>query len=1020
MKIKLLSFILSFFMASMFAMVYGQVITGTVTDQNGLPLPGVNVLVKGTNTGTQTDFDGNYTIEASSSNTLIFSYLGQKTVERTVGSNTNINIQMEEDASQLEEVVVVGYGSQKKSDLTGSVASVSGDEIARLPVASVDNALKGRAAGAFISSPSGTPGAGISIQIRGNTSLSASSEPLYVIDGIPMISEDLSDLFSGGQRTNSMADINPTDIASIEILKDASATAIYGSRGANGVVLITTKRGSTGAPRVEFNSYYGFQTVTNTIDMLSSQEYLELMNDAAAQDNIDLGTDYPENYVSDLWGFDPNDPELRNTKWYDEIFRTAAIQSHDVSVSGGNERTQYYTSLAYFNQEGTQLGTGFERISGRINLDTQVKDWLKIGTNVAVTRTIQDRTINDNSLYGVVINTLAGDPLMPVREDDGTYASPFDYFGWWMLDNPVLVANEYSRFTRTTRGLGTIFAELQLTKSLKFRTSTSIDYTSLTDESFTPTISFESIDQNANGLGRYSSTEDFTWITENYFTYTPDLGDNHSLNAILGASYQASDRNFTRIDAQGFPSDQFTKLETAAQVTDAYSRGTEWGLASYYFRANYGLANKYLLTLTGRADGSSRFGDQNRFGFFPSGSVAWRVSQEDFLKNSKTISDLKFRASYGITGNQDGITNSAGDILNFPARGLFGIDDYRQRATLIPTQLSNQNLSWESTAQFNVGVDLGLFNNRLSLTADYFIKKTDDLLLDRIIPGISGFSSVIDNIGEVENRGFELTVNGAIFTGDFKWDSSFNISFIDNEIKKLAVDRQIISDSHILAEGNPIGTFFLIDHNGVDPQTGNMLWIDLNEDGNINADDRQIVGNAQPDFFGGWNNTFSYKGFDFSFLFQFNIGNEIFNNSRAIYENLGWSRIGTGFPLPDGNNYAGARNRWRQPGDITDIPRASLESGNWQQYSTRWLEDGSFVRLKNLNIGYRLPQEVVSKLGLQKFRVFVQGQNLLTFTDYTGLDPEVSRSARDPRLAGSDFGTLPQARTITLGFNIGL
>ncbi|WP_413994414.1 SusC/RagA family TonB-linked outer membrane protein [Maribacter sp. 2307ULW6-5] len=995
------------------AIGYGQQVTGTVTDGSGLPLPGVNVVVKGTTTGTQTDFDGKYAIVATANNTLVFSYLGQKTVERAVGNNTTINVQMEEDSAQLDEVVVVGYGSQKKSDLTGSVASVDGDEIARLPVASLDNALQGRAAGTFVSSPSGTPGAGISIQIRGNTSLSASSEPLYVVDGIPMISEDLSGLFTGGQRTNSMADINPTDIESIEILKDASATAIYGSRGANGVVMITTKRGKTGAPKIDINSYYGFQTVTNTIDMLSSQQQLELMNDAAAQDNIDLGTNYADNYVSDIWGFDPGDPELQNTNWYDAIFRTAPIQSQDVAISGGTERTQYFTSLAYFNQEGTQLGTGFERISGRANLDSKINDWLKIGTTISVSRTNQDRTINDNSLYGVVINTLAGDPLMPVREEDGTYADPFSYFGWWMLDNPVLVANEYKRTTNTTRGLGSIFAEVNLFKGLTFRHSTSIDYTSLVDEAYTPIISRESRNASANGLGTYGSTEDFTWITENYFSYDRDFGEKHSLNAILGTSYQASDRNFASINAQQFPSDQFTKIAVAAEVTAASTSGTQWGLSSYYFRANYGYDNKYLITLTGRADGSSRFGADNRFGFFPSGSVAWRVSQENFLKDSKTVSDLKLRASYGVTGNQDGIGN-------FASRGLFGVGNYRASATLVPTQLSNQNLGWESTSQYNIGLDLGLFKNRLTLTADYFVKDTDDLLLNRVIPGISGFSSVLDNIGAVQNKGLELSLGGTILTGELKWNSAFNISFIRNEVKQLAVNDQVLSDSHILSEGHPIGTFFLIDQDGVDPQTGNIIWDDFNGDGNINSGDRQIVGNVQPDFFGGFNNSFSYKGIDLSFLFQFSVGNEIFNHSRAHYENLGWSRIGTGFPLPDGNNHVLALDRWQQPGDVTDIPRASLENGNWREYSSRWLEDGSFLRLKNLNLGYNFPTEVTSRIGLSNLRLYVQGQNLLTFTNYTGFDPEVSQNARDPRLAGADFGTLPQAKSYTLGINIGI
>ncbi len=1013
MEKKSISFLLFFIMASVVAMTYGQSISGTVTDPSGLPLIGVNVLVKGTFNGTQTDFDGKYSIEARTSDVLVFSFIGQKTVERNVENNTTINVQMEEDAAQLEEIVVIGYGSQKKSDLTGSVASVNGEDIARLPVSSLDKALQGRAAGAYISSPSGTPGAGMSIQIRGSTSLSASSEPLYVIDGVPMISEDLSGLFSGGQKTNSIADINPNDIKAIEILKDASATAIYGSRGANGVIIITTKRGQTGAPKINFNSYYGFQTITNQIDMLSSKEQLELMDDAARQDNRDLGTNYPDNYVSDLWGYDPNDPDLQNTDWYDAIFRTAAIQNQDFSISGGTDKIKYYTSLAYFEQEGTQLGTGFERLSARANLDSEINTWLKIGTTISVSRTNQQRTINDNSLYGVVINTLAGDPLMPVREEDGSYADPFNYFGWWMLDNPVLVAEEYKRTTKTVRGLGTIFAEISLTDALSFRHSTSIDYTSLVDESYTPIISRESVNSGANGLGTYGSTEDFTWITENYFSYNKNFGDKHNLDAIVGISYQASNRNFASISAQQFPSDQFVKLATAAEITAASTAGTEWGLASYYFRANYGYDNKYLLTFSGRADGSSRFGQNNRFGIFPSGSVAWRISQEDFLKESETISDLKLRVSYGVTGNQDGIGN-------FASRGLYGIGNYRSGATLVPSQLSNRNLSWERTTQYNFGMDLGLFNNRLTLTTDYFIKDTDDLLSSRLIPGISGFPSVLDNIGAVTNKGFELSISGDVLRGDFNWNSSFNISFIRNEVKNLVVDDQIISDSHILKEGYPIGTFFLIDQKGVDPQTGNIIWDDFNGDGIINADDRQIVGSVQPDFFGGFNNAFSYKGLDLSFLFQFSVGNEIFNHSRALYEGLGWSRIGTGFPLPDGNNHVLARDRWQEPGDITDIPRASLEDGNWKEYSSRWLEDGSFVRLKTVNLGYNFPDQILSKLNLSNLRVYVQGQNLLTFTKYTGFDPEVSQNARDPRIAGSDFGTLPQSKSYTLGINIGL
>ena len=399
--------------------------------------------------------------------------------------------------------------------------------------------------------------------------------------------------------------------------------------------------------------------------------------------------------------------------------------------------------------------------------------------------------------------------------------------------------------------------------------------------------------------------------------------------------------------------------------------------------------------------------------FSPQVRLPGVLVKKAFFPSGPTVSDLKLRASYGVTGNQDGIEN-------FAARGLFGVGNYRAGATLTPSQLSNANLSWESTSQLNIGLDLGLFENRLTFTTDYFIKNTEDLLLDRIIPGISGFSNVIDNIGEIENRGLELALSGVILTGELNWSSSFNISFIRNEIKKLAVNDQVISDSHILSEGQPIGTFFLIDQDGVDPQTGNMLWDDLDGDGAINSGDRQIVGNVQPDFFGGFNNSFSYKGIDLTFLFQFSVGNEIFNHSRAHYENLGWSRIGTGFPLPDGNNHVLARDRWREPGDVTDIPRASLENGNWREYSSRWIEDGSFVRLKTLNLGYNFPRELVSRIRLSNLRIYVQGQNLLTFTNYTGADPEVSQNARDPRIAGADFGTLPQTRSISVGINVGL
>lgn len=997
------------------ALAQEREIRGTVAEASGEPLAGATVRVAATpEQGTVTDMNGVFTITASPDDVLIISFIGYRSQEILVGDRTEIDVILQVDQQLLSEVVVVGYGVQTRSDLTGSIASVSADEIANQPVASLDAALQGRASGVFVSSPSGTPGGGITMNIRGQTSLSASSEPLYVIDGVPIISEDLSGLFSGGQATNSLADLNPNDIASIEILKDASATAIYGSRGANGVVLITTRRGEAGQSRIGFNMYTGFQNITNQVDMMSSQEFLHMMNDAAIQDNRDLGTNYSDTHVSDIWGYDPNDPDIQNTRWYDEIFRTSAVSNYELTASGGTDHTRYFTSLSYFDQEGVQLGTGFERISARVNLDTQVTDWLDFGTNITLNRTIQDRTINDNSLYGVVINTLAGDPLMPVFEDDGSYADPFNYFGWWMLDNPVLIAEEYQRYTRTVRGLGTIFGTATITDGLTFRSSLSIDYTSLDDEAYTPIISRESRNAQSNGFGNYLTTQDFTWLIENYLSYVNTFASQHNVNAVVGTSFQSSNRNFSSINAQGFPSDQFTKLSVAAQVTSASTSGTSWGLASYFFRGNYSFDNRYLITTTGRLDGSSRFGDNFRYGFFPSGSVAWRMTNESFMENQTIFSELKPRISYGITGNQEGIGN-------FASRGLFGVSDYRSTPTLVPTQLSNADLTWESTKQLDIGIDIGLLDDRVTISADYFIKTTDDLLLNRLIPGISGFSSVTENVGKVENRGFEFDIRGAILSGrDLTWTSSFNISFIRNEVLELVVDDQILNDSHILSVGQPIGTFHLIDHEGVDPATGNMRWIDVNGDGVIDSGDRRTVGNAQPDFFGGWSNSFTYKGFDLNFLLQFTYGNKIFNHSRASYENLGWSRIGIPgiFPLPDGNNHKLADNRWMQPGDETDIPRAGLTNKNWREYSSRWLEDGSYLRLKTLTLGYNFSPDIVNRLGMSNLRLYFQGQNLLTFTNYTGLDPEVNQNARNPLVAGSDFGTHPQVRTISFGINL--
>lgn len=1000
-----------------------RVVQGKVTSaEDGLGLPGVNVVVKGTSDGTVTDIDGNYRIDVNSDNAvLVFTFIGYQTVEESIGSRSVIDVSMDSDIKQLGEVVVVGYGEQKSRDVTSSIASVSGEDIKNQPVPSMESAIQGRAAGVNISASSGVPGAGLRVSIRGTTSISASSEPLYVVDGIPMVPEDNSVIFTGGYSHNPMADINPDDIASIQILKDASAASIYGSRGANGVVLITTKRGQAGKPKFNAGYYHGWQRPVNTIEMMNSAEFIEMMDEAAANDGF--GEDY---FSGGGPGFnfigDPDDPDLRNTDWYEEIFRTAPVENYDLSASGGTESIKYYVGGSYYNQEGYMLGSDFERISGRVNLDFQATDKFKMGTTLNFARTRSRRPIGDNSLYGVVINALAADPTMPVREDDGTYASPFAYYSWWAYENPVLSAEEYDRNTFTYRGLGSLWGEYELAEGLKFKTSWSVDNQNLIDRSYIPSFTQQSIDGGTNGEGIYATALVTTWINENTLTYNTLLGEGHQISALVGYTQQETTKDFSDMRANQYPVDNLGNLALAANPTLTSQTGTSWGLESYLARVNYSFNDKYLLTLTARVDGSSRFGDNNRYGTFPSASFAWRASDEAFLQGNSWLSDLKLRVSYGLTGNQE-----LGG--NFSSRPLYGLtSNYRNTPGGAFTQLGNEDLSWETTSQFDIGFDAAAFEGRVAVTFDYFYKKTTDLLLNSRVPAYSGSDVVTRNLGEVENKGWELSVNSVNIDGAVKWTTNFNISSIDNKILSLVNDGERLGTSHILKEGEPLGTFFLIPWEGVDPQTGNSIYTDTNGDGFIDSDDAQIAGNVIPDFFGGISNTITYKNFDFTVFAQFSVGNEIWNHSRYAYEQVGWSFDFGGFYLPYGNNSQRVVDgRWQQPGDVTDIPRASLGvlpdgtrlPQNWQEDSDQWLEDGSYLRIKQLTLGYNVPKESLSRIGLETARLYVQGANIFTITNYLGQDPEVSSNGEDVRIPGEDFGALGLAKTWTVGVKVG-
>ncbi len=1002
-----------------------RTVTGKVTSEEGESLIGVNILIKGTSTGTITDIDGNYSLNVpSEESVLVFSYTGFGSQEVQVGNQSVINVTLSEGSELLEEVVVVGYGTQRRGDVTAAISSVDGEDIQQLPVSSVEGALQGRAAGVQINNTSGQPGAGINVRVRGSTSITASNQPLYVVDGIPMLSENNSNLFTGGYSFNSLADIDPSDIASIEVLKDASAAAIYGSRGANGVILITTKRGQAGRGQVELDAYYGWQGPTNVIEMMNSREFIEMMNEAAANDG------FGENYFNDLIG-DPNDPNLQNTDWYGEILRDdAPIQNYSLSASGGNDKMTYYVGGTYFDQEGIQRGTAFTRYSGRANLDFSVSNKFKVGSNVMLSRTLAESTIGDNSLYGVMINALAADPTMPVFEDDGSYAHPFDYFSWWALENPRKATDVYERLTTTNRALGTIYGEYSFLPNLKLRSSFSVDYQFLKDNLFYPSITQQAMDSGVDGEGQYSSAETSTWLNENTLTYNTTINGVHNLTALAGITFQETTRDFVDIFGQNFPNDDLGVLDLAADITSASTNGTAWGLLSYLGRVNYNYANKYYLTASVRADGSSRFGEDRRFGVFPSVSASWRLSAEPFLAGANWLDDLKLRASWGLTGNQDGINN-------FAARPLWASNAaYDGAGGTAPSRMGNADLGWESTAQWDIGLDARFVNGRVGFSFDYFDKRTTDLLLNSNVPGYTGFTTVTRNIGEVRNRGIEFALDAVIFDnpGGFQWDVNFNIATIDNEVTKLEQNPEIFNN-YILQEGAPLGTFFLIHWEGVDPETGNSVFEDLNDDGIINTDDAQAIldRTVWPDFFGGMTNTFRFGGFDLSVFLQYSVGNYVWNHSRYAQEQVGWSfNFGGGFFLPYGNNTQRVVDgRWQQPGDDTDIPRATLglaidENGdivrqpqNWQEDSDQWLEDASYLRLKTLDFGYNLPSRWIRNIGMSRLRLYFRAQNLLTFTDYLGVDPEVGSNTNTTLFPGEDFGGLGQARAFIFGVKAG-
>lgn len=995
-------------------------ISGRVTNEEGETLVGASILLKGTSIGTTTNVSGNYTFDVpNGEGTLVFSYIGYITQEVPINNRTVIDVSLAPDVQALQEVQIVGYGTQAKAEVTSAIASVTSEEIKDMPLVGLDQALQGRAAGVQVTNNSGAPGGGVSIRIRGTSSLGAGNEPLYVVDGVPINNTQTSNQQTGEERINGMSNINPSDIESIEILKDAASTSIYGARAANGVVLINTKRGKAGKQQVDLNAWYGFSQVANRYDLLNASEFATLVNEGLG--TVNVAPAFTQEFI---------DNPTVDTDWQNEIFQTAPTANVNFSTRGGSDKTQYMLSLGYMDQQGVIIESQFKRYSLRINLDQKINEKIKIGNSLNISYTNNDRLRNtgaarsdggeQNFLFGspVLTTAHARSPATPVRNPlTGEYS--FDPLAP-LFPNPVAMAEAQDINNNTVRAIGNVFAEWEIIKGLRFRSQLGTDIRYENEDFFMPPFPDQ---RQGNGTGRASvrNYNEFLWLTENYLTYDFNVAQNHNFQALAGASFQESQWESSFAYVAGFGSDRIKTLNGGSQILTSTSDAESWGIASYFGRLNYNLSGKYLLSFNYRVDGSSRFGPNNKYGHFPSASVGWNVIEESFMQGMPWMTNLKLRASYGVTGNQE--------IGNYSHLGTLGVGggtnlgrNYLNRLGAVVNNIPNEDFSWEQTTQFNAGADVGLFNNRLSITGDYYVKTTSDLLLFIPLPRTSGFASTLTNIGEMENRGIELALNTINMDGDFTWRSNLNFSMNKNKVLSLVGGQDIRVRESIVRENHPISFYLFERQQYVDPATGLTLIVDQDESGGVpNDKDRKIMGSPLPKHIGGFTNEFSYKGFDLSVFFQWSYGNKIFNNTRKWMEEMRRDLQST---IGYNTTQEAFNNRWRQAGDQTEYPGVFYDLRNQNHFLAHngWVEDGSYLRLKTLTLGYNFPTSFTDRLRISNARVYFTSNNLLTFTDYSGYDPEVNHFTAQGLggnvATGYDYGTFPQPKTFVMGLNL--
>ncbi|MEX2565252.1 MAG: TonB-dependent receptor [Cyclobacteriaceae bacterium] len=1028
-------------MASNMSLIEDDVtLTGSVVDENGEPLPGATISVQGTTSGTVTDLDGRFSITVPEESTLVISFIGYESQTVKVTNQTVLNIKLVQDSSSLEEVVVIGYGTQRKSDLTGSVGSVGEAELNERPSPSLNQALAGRVAGVQVNVNSGRPGGRTNVRIRGFSSINSSNNPLYVVDGVQL------PMGNQAQASNAIDYINPNDIVSVEVLKDASSTAIYGSRGANGVILITTKKGKAGEGTLTYNVDFSVNTIgPNRPEVLNAAEYMEVED--LAWRNMEKYD--PEGWNAGRWAylnpalrrtdprvFDSQGNPLFDTNWLEETTQNKLSQNHQLGFTGGNERTTYSLSLGYRDDQGLLKTSYLTRYSTRFTIDDQVKPWLKVGGTISYNNQSENLVDVSDAVPRQIVEDF---PFLPVRYEDGTFANNRDYpfAEGTMSSMHRLHGRRYILNTQTT--LGSAYSNIKFAEGLEMRTVLGVNIlTQENNQSSTRTLSI-----GQNGTASKSLRRDSFWSLENYLTYNKIFADRHAFTGLLGISWQESTFSSMSASIQNFATDFFTfnNLGAGSQLPRVGSNASRHALNSYFARVNYILDDKYLFTATGRADGASKFGENNKYAIFPSAAVAWRLSEEGFLQGNSTISNLKLRTSYGLTGNSEIPPYSSLSLLSSNYSAIW--NETQIGGTGI-NRLANPDLRWEKTAQTDIGLELGLFQNRLTMELDYYYRKTTDMLLDSPVPRTSGYATIRRNVGSMENKGIEFTLNGVIIEkADFTWNSSFNFSANRNKVLSLATPADIFgvggpnftNQTNIIRVGEPVGSFwglvrlgtwneserseaaeYVSYRNGLTILPGDIKYLDVNGDKAINDSDRMIIGNGNPNFWGALTNNVRFKNWDLAIDLQYMYGNDLLdmnlhpsedrqalaNSYRTVLD--AWT--------PDNQNSMVAEIRDTRAGYVTNV-------------DSRWVKDASFLRGRNLLLGYTFPVEVANRLRLSRLRVYTSTQNffLVTGDEIIG-DPEVSpiRGGDSSNVfsQGMNWHSYPKPTTYLLGIQVAL